>query len=1007
LRLRDYLSLIAVAVLVGALVKVGSAEDEAAGPAGTPFVRPVVYDAPISFHAGRFRTWKTRGVRVFLAEDGFTMAFLDRKLSAGRGVVWLHEAESFSTRTNRLEVYASDQVRVVRGSTEVVARKLFFQVRNSRKLAFDDADHRAEAVQPSLDHPLYTAATAERTAELLREEARGLERRGQIGVFKPTPDEVAAAAARAARMMEEVPAEPVDGVPVPKLAVPAPAPGEPEVTVVGPPEAFDPEGLKEPELEIAPPSGLAPVISALGYPGRTFNIETVVEGERTVYIVTGGADIQLAGAAIPGGSVEFTAEDMVLWVNLEKLAETNDLSASDAALYAEGHVTIYFEDRIFRASRVFYDLTDSRAIIFDARISTVIEREVRRRGTVRTPLFFRANLVRQLSVGRLVAYDAIVTNCEFAEPHVFLRTEKLNVDKTRAGTQVTGHNVTFRVNDVPLLWWPYFTWNLDDDIILKRLRYKSTSDFGTTVMTSWDLFDSGLFNWITFNDGQYAIGDLVDAAFSVDFYGDRGLGLGLEAEYDVAAGTIADWWDWPTYGTLATYYIQDRESDRDEDIFGFPLDKEHRGRVHWMQRTWLTPDTNLDFEFTWLSDEAFLDTFFERDEREEKVQENLAYLKHQQENWALWVLGKFRVNDFRDVTELLPQVGLNVIGRSLFWDYATFFSASQAAWIRNMPPDGMGLDSHSAFRTDSVYELDVPLALGPVKFVPYTGVRLSSFDDTPGGDSLRRIGGEFGVRGSTRFHRTFDVTSRLLDVDGLRHVVVPDFDYRNVFAVSRDPDEFYPFDEVEHYDSFEVFRLGIRQRLQTHRRRKTLLGASGPRSMNMMLFDVEIDYFPEPDRDNYGDAFGTLDYNYVWNITDPVSLFADGEIEVNDGWQTEIANVGVRVNRSPNFTFFVGNRYIRAARSTALTCGADYRINPKWRVRPFLQYDFERNTMLQERIILERTFHKWVLELVASYDGSDEDRVLGFYIVPIGSPQKMWVESQSAHSLFSSRGLFW
>src|SRR4029078_8188691 len=80
----------------------------------------------------------------------------------------------------------------------------------------------------------------------------------------------------------------------------------------------------------------------------------------------------------------------------------------------------------------------------------------------------------------------------------------------------------------------------------------------------------------------------------------------------------------------------------------------------------------------------------------------------------------------------------------------------------------------------------------------------------------------------------------------------------------------------------EVLEVDGRQRLQTKR------GFPGREHViDWMTLDLSATAFPTPDRDNFGRAFGFLEYDYLWNIGDRTAL-------TSSGWYDPIDN-GARV----------------------------------------------------------------------------------------------------------------
>src|SRR5437763_4130610 len=107
-----------------------------------------------------------------------------------------------------------------------------------------------------------------------------------------------------------------------------------------------------------------------------------------------------------------------------------------------------------------------------------------------------------------------------------------------------------------------------------------------------------------------------------------------------------------------------------------------------------------------------------------------------------------------------------------------------------------------------------------------------------------------------------------------------------VYAIRRMIDS-----RIDTRDEIEVLQLDIRQRLQTKR------GFPGREHViDWMTLDLSATVFPAPHRDNFGSAFGFLEYNYTWNVGDRTALVSTGWVDPErDG--PRVFTVGGFLNR--------------------------------------------------------------------------------------------------------------
>ncbi len=337
----------------------------------------------------------------------------------------------------------------------------------------------------------------------------------------------------------------------------------------------------------------------------------------------------------------------------------------------------------------------------------------------------------------------------------------------------------------------------------------------------------------------------------------------------------------------------------------------------------------------------------------------------------------------------LPRLAFDVVGLSLLDDMLTFDSTTELANVRSRPPTGLTLVRDRIYRFNTRNIITMPVNAGPVHIDPFAGFDLGWFSSTPALGGRGRVAGVGGARISTQFHRVYDVSSELLDIDRLRHVIIPDVTYMGIFGLATTPDELFENDDVDGLARLSRLTLGLRQRLQTHRGRTARGG--GPRagtraSADWMTLDAEIDIFTNPDRDNFGRALGDLDVDYQLHLSDSLTLLAQGEFDL-EGGRAEILTAGFSFSRSPRMRFFIGDRFIRASDSNALTFALDYALSDRWRMRTMTQYDFDRDTLLEHRVTLRRQFDRWIVDFNFAVDEGEDNTTFGITFMPVGLPE--------------------
>ncbi len=657
--------------------------------------------------------------------------------------------------------------------------------------------------------------------------------------------------------------------------------------------------------------------------------------------------------------------------------------------YLEGDVVLTRGNRMIRAGELYYDFENNRALILDA----VMRAEVPERGV---PIYVRANQVRQLSSTEYAANQAKMTSSEFHTPHYHIGAERVYLrDRTArdatgeivglaAGTYET-YDSTFNIGGVPVAYWPYSKGDFKlTETALRSVRMGYSDDFGATFETKWYMY-----NLLGMEQPQG-----YDAWLNLDYYTDRGPGVGINIDYE-----RDDY-----YGLFRSYYIYDKGEDDLGPFRDGEPDTEHRGRMTWRHRQYLPKDWELTLEASYISDPGFLEEYEQDEFFEGKEQETLIYAKKQRDHWAFTALTQWRVLDFLTQTEHLPDVGFHLIGQDI-GGIATVFSESHAGVLRYKPDNRRLFDKNRFFdnteqsdmtpRVDERGEINVPLALGPIKVVPFSTLRGGYYDNGPTDlGHIWRGYANYGAKASSYLSRVYpDVQSRLLDINGIKHVIKPDvafwFAHQNVSSM-----DLHPFDEgIETVDDFDGVTVGLRQRWQTKR------GGPGQwRTVDLLTFDLELGAFQDSRDGEYthGDVFmgrpensitaNFLNGNLKYMLSDSTAFLWDFNWDLDDG-EMDVTNISIAVERLPRLSYFFGWRYIRETDSNLLGLGTNYRLNEKHTLAFRGYFDIEEGRTAEWALTFIRRLPRWYVGLSVGYDGVKQDWSATISAWPEGLPE--------------------
>ncbi|UCG47069.1 MAG: hypothetical protein JSU94_16415 [Phycisphaerales bacterium] len=700
----------------------------------------------------------------------------------------------------------------------------------------------------------------------------------------------------------------------------------------------------------------------------------------------------------------------------EKVEATDVMARGDVkGIYLSGDVLMTEGSRTIRADELYYDFEQSRAIIDNAVMRSFD-------ATEGMPVYVRAERLRQLARDKFAADNITLTSSEFYKPQISATASNVTITDTTIDDEQTGksskasydaemHDVRFKVYDRTFFYWPYVRSNLQrPDIPLKSGHVGQDKAWGTAIETEWYIA-----RLLGFQEPEG-----VDSSLSLHYYSKRGFGTGAQVDY--ARENY--------FGRLLGYIIDDRGEDRlgrHDSRKHVKPPRELRGRFRWQHRQFLPYNWQLTSEISYISDENFLESYYRGEFYVGKEQETLVHFKRIEDNWGLSLLSKFRINDFVHTLEEVPSGAFHWTGESFWDDNLTFYSDNQASRLRQRYADSYsnpGSEQLFYFGTTR-NEVDMPLTVGRAKIVPFVAAT-AAYEDRLG--FYRELDGritdsedtvwfaETGVRASTQpYWRVYPgIRSRLLDLNGLRHVIRP-----HLTAVGYAEND----SVIEQRDTLNV---GISQRLQTKR-------GSGEkeRVVDWMRLDMDVTWVNDsgdssagPDRflwnrplipilNTYGPALqqGGLLYqrdrrgssvygprrnsftaDYTWRLSDTTAILSDMNFDMQSGVVQQF-NIGVTRLCWPNLSYYLGSRYLRRIRvldeegSNAFTFAVTYVLDPRYTVVISQQVDLDYGATVRSDITLIRRYHRIYWGLTFSADESLDEQGIVFSVWPQGVPE--------------------
>jgi hypothetical protein len=491
-------------------------------------------------------------------------------------------------------------------------------------------------------------------------------------------------------------------------------------------------------------------------------------------------------------------------------------------------------------------------------------------------------------------------------------------------------------------------------------------------------------------------------------------------------------------GAAFGYYIFDNGEDHLTSGDEIDHEDDHRGMA-LVENIWrLNDEWSVFFEGSYISDETFVDAFFEPLAETRREFTNSIYFRRLKDNSLLSLEARGTFNDFISNEYLLQSQGFAVqrlpefryerIGQQLaeVFSYTGEMSASRlslvfhdkelretglntlkradAAFEGLTPDDNLadvldaeGYSESAILRFDTRHELELPLKWGALNIVPFAVGRFTVWDtdfSEYNGDGLEedyRLWGAVGGRLATSITRVDDgVESSLFDLHRMRHIIEPSMTIWQGGSTV-DPEDLPVYDaDVESIAEGTVIRAGVRQTWQTmrgptHKRQSVdwlVLDANYVWSSDDTPIDSPFGRFIEarPELSNLGEfAQGEI----AMLVTDAVTYVGELLYDVDDSALKRIST-GLQIDHGQGFSTFTEFRYLDDFESTFLSAGVRYELTRKYAMTSSITWDFDEDEFQRFTIGLVRRFQQWTVDVDVDVDNISEDVGVGISLRPVG-----------------------
>ncbi|MEQ8850781.1 MAG: LPS assembly protein LptD [Phycisphaerales bacterium] len=753
------------------------------------------------------------------------------------------------------------------------------------------------------------------------------------------------------------------------------------------------------------------------------------DGDRQAILLEGGAAVQYSPVDDAKPLLLRSDRAVVFLERTESRGMASYRVEDIEGVYFEGDVLATNGQYTMRGERVYYDIRNDRALVLEAVFSAYDAA----RGT---QIYVRAEAIRQISERQWRADEVLVSNVAFAEPHFAIGARDVTITQTPgvvsedAGEEggltadagegarhlIEARELSFLAGDLETLTLR----NVSGEFKTRPLRRFSieSTDGAPLIKTEWDIY--------TLMGRDAPQGN--DARLLLDAYFSRG----------PAAGVDFIWNARDARGSLLAYYIWDHGEDDLTSGAEIDHDGDHRGVVLAEQVWQLNREWTLFMEGSWISDETFIDAFFEEYAETRREFATGLYARQQAaSNRAFALEARGTLNDFVAneyllqslgyQTEKLPEISYFIVGEELI-DRTLYYNAEARAGrielqfseplareygldTRARARNGLGLAPNESpadrlrragvpesdiYRFDTRHELEAPLKLGALRVVPYLVGRFTAYDQdfddyAPQNDESHRLFGAGGVRISTSMTRIDDsVRSRLFDLHRIRHIIEPSLHVWHGESTIDQSNLPVLDDEVESLADGSALSVGVRNTWQTMRG-----GEGRRRSVDFLVMDTrvlwssdEVDvespfgdfYDPRPELSRLGDF---VENDIVWRLTDAFALTNNLLLNTDEGDMARLT-IGGLVDHGYGFSTSVEYRDLDPIGDRRLRADARYELTRKYAASLYGSYNLVEDDIQNIGATIERRFPQWTAFMSISVDNITDDFSIGFSMRPVG-----------------------
>jgi lipopolysaccharide assembly outer membrane protein LptD (OstA) len=654
---------------------------------------------------------------------------------------------------------------------------------------------------------------------------------------------------------------------------------------------------------------------------------------------------------------------LVRYENAFLTADQVRVNQQSGEVVADGQVRIQREEQIWAGEHIRYNFKTQQ-----------MEAQQFRSG--RGPVFVAGEgLHAEVTNWVYVATNAVITTDDVADPAIVVRAKYIKIIPNKS---IEAHHATVYVSGIPVGYFPYYTRNLGPHANNFNFLPGYRTSFGPFLLSSYTFF----------------LNDQIDGTAHLDYREKRGPGVGPDLNYH-----FGRWGD----GSAKYYYTHDKDPGADQ---GNPNGSENRQRVDFSYLA--TPATNLEVRSVvrYQSDTNVVRTFFEREYRQDPQPNTFFEANRFWQNFSVDTYVEPRLNNFLNTIERLPEVRLTG-QRQQLWDTPVYYeSESSAGYYESLfgTSNGVptGLD-YQATRVDTYQKLLLPHTFfNWLDVTPRVGGRYTYYSAATGPGAttgqVNRWVLDTGAEASAKASRLWpEADSSFLQVDGLRHIIVPSINYAyipnpNVYGTNLIPQFDYQlaslrllpitmpdYNSIDSIQGENVFRFGLHNKLDTKR---------DGTMVNLADWNLYTDYYlnPNTNQTTYSDVYSDVTFRpRSWLTIESLTRYTVQSGEIRMSLTT------VTLHPYNTWSWTVGQFYLRNDYGTSPTALGEgnnlftstilLKLNEDWGLRASHRFEAQTGTLQEQSYAIYRDMRSWTAALafnVRQNPGSPTDFTVAF-----------------------------